>query len=89
MYKDIEKQREANRVHAKAYRRRKGMTVGYDAGMTKVARGMTKTEGMTQGMTGPIIKTRLDAVKAVEKIGEKWPNGRCKVCGNFECSCSI
>jgi hypothetical protein len=59
MYKDRERQRVANRVHAKAYRLRKGMTAGYDAGMTKV-------EGMTQGMT--VIKTKEDAVKAVEKL---------------------
>jgi hypothetical protein len=76
MYKDKDKQREANKSHAKAYRLRKGMTVGYDAGMTKL-------EGMTQGMTEtPVIKTKADAMSVVSRLDSR---GRLAFCMKHRC----
>jgi hypothetical protein len=74
MYKDRERQREANKSHAKAYRLRKGMTVGYDAGMTKL-------EGMTEVVT-PVIKTKEDAVKVVSRLDSR---GRLAFCMKHRC----
>jgi hypothetical protein len=41
MYKDKDKQREANKLHARAYRRRKNKLIGSEEGMTY---GLTKKD---------------------------------------------
>jgi hypothetical protein len=76
MYRDRERQREANRVHARAYRSRKGMT-----------QGMTiKGEGMTESIIPtiiPIIKTKADAVEAVREISKDWRTPKVVGCRRF------
>jgi hypothetical protein len=76
MYRDREKQKAANREHAKAYRLRKGMT-----------QGMTiKGEGMTDSIIPtiiPIIKTKADAVEAVQKISKDWRTPKVVGCRRF------
>lgn len=58
MYKDVAKQKEANRNHAKAYRlRKKGMTMG----MTIMP---PSDEGMT-GVTNPIVMQEVPPPKSV------------------------
>jgi hypothetical protein len=68
MYTDKDKQREANRAHAKSYRMRKGMT-----------QGMTEPEGMT--VIPKVIKTKAEAVEVVSHFRVKHhPTCRCFVC---------
>jgi hypothetical protein len=77
MYKDKERQREAVREATRRWRVSQGIT-------EKVSRVSPKEEGIT---VTPVIKTKADAVKAVSKIKkvERWPNGRCRCHGLFEC----
>ena len=79
MYKDKDKQREAVRDATRRWRVSQGIT-------EKVSRVSPNEEGIT--VIPSIIKTKADAVRAVSKIKkiERWPNGRCKCHGLFECS---
>ena len=84
MYKDKDRQKEANRRHAKAYRQRKGMTEGM-MGMTHGITGMTVRHTVA-GITKSII--RNNAVKLIEEriVSQKptvahSPNCRCLLCG--------
>jgi len=61
MYKDIEKQREATKLRVRRYRER----------LKSVTDDVTPCKNVTPLVTPcvtPIIKTKADAVKAVEKI---------------------
>jgi hypothetical protein len=75
MYKDRDKQRVAVREAVRRFRG-KGITVIPSDVIPSVIPVI------------PIIKTKADAVKAVSKIKkvERWPNGRCRCHGLFECS---
>jgi hypothetical protein len=69
MYSDKDKQREANRAHAKSYRLRKGMT-----------QGMTEPEGMT--VIPKVIKRVEEVVLPVHHNARiaHHPTCRCFVC---------
>ena len=68
MYTDKDKQREANRAHAKSYRLRKGMT-----------QGMTEPEGMT---VMPKVIKRAEDVPQITHFARvaHHPTCRCFVC---------
>jgi hypothetical protein len=76
MYKDKEKQRDAVRDAVRRYRG-KGITVIPSDVIPVIPKSVT-----------PVIKTKADAVQVVSKIKkvERWPNGRCRCHGLFECS---
>ena len=80
MYKDKEKQKEANRKSAKRYR--KGMT---QPGGIEIDEGDTaKPEGMTQGMT---VKGMTQYPDIIDKLTDPFWRGRLeKICHAFKAS---
>jgi hypothetical protein len=73
MYADKDKQREANRNHAKAYRLRKGMTQNAPESIIPVIPEKIPV------VIPAAIRTKVDAERAVSRMAHH-PTCRCFVC---------